>query len=220
MGKTETLPLSLRGQAKPAPSARTQGSCIASPLRAQADTQFRGCEQLCSHSDSSSSFVPQEAGSELTVPLQCLTDICAQLPSGAGKGEGRGLIPSSLWPGLCFVLHPHEWGFHSMALNPEAPQGDHKDRHTVTARTYQYPMDVESKSHMRQSLRRHRSLGWFWRHIFDYLTSRCCWSKLCEFLWQRAIVFIKVSSIFSSKEGSDEPKWQRGEKGNYHHKNY
>lgn len=45
---------------------------------------------------------------------------------------------------------------------------------------------------------------------FQLLTSRCCWFKLWEFLWQSAIVFAKVSSISFNERDSIVPefKWE------------
>lgn len=79
MGKMETQPQS-EGMGK-AQSARAQGSCIASPLSS------RAMNSSAATVTAAAALCHQEAGSELTVPLQGLTDIGAQLPSGAAKGE-------------------------------------------------------------------------------------------------------------------------------------
>lgn len=206
--------LSVRRRAKPVPPARAHGSWITSPSESRL-TLNSGAVNSSAASDSSSSFVLRAH----SAPAVSDWHLC---PTSIWSWKGEKAMVSSLPPSdlnfaLCFTLISED--FTLMAPNPEAPQGEHKERHTGTAQTYQYPMDGESKIHMRQGFRRYRGIAWSWWHVFDYLTSRCWWSKLWEFLWQRAIVFIKVSSIFSSKEGSAEPKCQR-EKANYNYKNY
>lgn len=165
---------------------------------------------FCSCSDSVIGFVPPYSWLEsyyafLSVWLTFKPKFQLELKMGE-KMLSHLLL--HCWFALYFVLHPYKWGFLSCGSKTQTTARRTCGRgEQWLLETYQYPIGGEKKQHAkRQFQEMQRPLLILAIHFFiTFLTSRCCWSKLWEFLWQRAIVFIKVSSMFSSKGGSAEP---------------